>query len=178
MNNQGRAAEILISSILGKKICLLLLLLFLCVHGGEGIAGAQRPFVAYSYFSCAVVYSQGKTMPSLQSCAGTCREDTLITQHCGCVHMQSSLPSLCVCVPCIRSLSTLCVGACWCPLIFCGAFIWAMCCTVQRELYSIVYEGRLHKQGSFNARWGAASLERSTSWTCVLPVQSSLVTLI
>lgn len=80
MNNQGWAAEILISPIVSREIC------FVSV----GHFGAYRLFVEY-----VVVYSQGKTMPSLQSLAGTHNGDTHnAVVVCTCA--EASL--LCMCV--------------------------------------------------------------------------------
>lgn len=68
MNNRGRgAAEILISSTVNREMF---------QPPRVGRFGAYRVFLEYSYLSSAAVYSQGKTMPSLQSLAGTRGEDT------------------------------------------------------------------------------------------------------
>lgn len=91
----------------------------------------------------------GKTMQSLQSLARARtharRGNTPIAQRrgYGCV----SLQLLRARVDCVRSAWALAAS----PRIFLRGFIPGVSHNVQRECYSIVYGGRLHKQGRFNS---------------------------
>lgn len=174
MNNQGWAAEILISSIVSREIYQGFFFFFF----GVGHFGAYRLFVEYSYLSSVVVCSRGET---------TCLPFKVLLAHAERTHWSHTVAVwmcavaclLCVCVWSLYTAS-LHVWVCMVSPHILRCFIWGMCCNVQRELYSIVYGGWLHKQGSFNALWERnRSAKFTASWTCVTcRLQSSLVTLI
>lgn len=92
MNNHASAPEILISSIVNRER----------FHPPPTPPspcvwrfGAYRVFLEYSYLSSGAVYSQGKTMASLQSLAGTGCEDT---DHINALFVcLCALPPLCTC---------------------------------------------------------------------------------
>lgn len=122
MNNQGCAAEILISSIVGagifKDYFLLLLLFFV---GGVRI---YRLFAEYLLFA-RLFFSQGRKQWRLFKDSHR--------EHRWCVSLHL-----------LRARED-CVGARR------GTSYPGVSRNVQRECYSIVYGGRLHKQGRFHS---------------------------
>lgn len=115
---------------------------------GGGVWGvAYRLFAEYLPLRGCFSPRGGNNAVSSKSCACTHarRGNTPIAQRrvYGCV----SLQLLRARVDCVQSAWALAAS----PRIFLRGFIPGVSRNVQRECYSIVYGGRLHKQGRFNS---------------------------
>lgn len=115
-----------------------------------------------------------------------CLPFKVVLAHAERTHWSHNTVVVCTC----RAACLLCVCACSALGVF-PLYAWVHvgvpsyfvvllyepCAVLFKENYIVLFmKGDSINRGALML--GAASLERSTSWTCVLPVQSSLVTLI